>query len=157
MREPSQSYSPSSPIPSPQPRHPPRNIISPSTPSPFPPKQAGVREFVRVPTLGWDPEFIDVLASIVQEALPDLNQPSMQIINQGEPVRLGTGAGRGKGRGGGGERGQQATEIAVARADVRSKGRASHTFPSTQSYAMFQSPPRHLPTRRLRSMWSMST
>jgi hypothetical protein len=39
-----------------------------------------------VPTLGSDPEFIDALASVVQEALPDLNQPSMQIINQGEPV-----------------------------------------------------------------------
>jgi len=41
--------------------------------------QAGVRSFVRVPTLGTEPEFIDSLASVVQEALPDLNQPSMQV------------------------------------------------------------------------------
>lgn len=50
--------------------------------------RAGIRDFVRVPTLGTDDEFIDTLASVVQEALPDLNQPSMQIINQGEPVAL---------------------------------------------------------------------
>eukprot|EP00967_Tisochrysis_lutea_P079983 scaffold109627_cov33-Tisochrysis_lutea.AAC.3 len=53
------------------------------------PVQAGIRDFVRVPTLGTDDEFIDTLASVVQEALPDLNQPSMQIINQGEPVSRG--------------------------------------------------------------------
>ena len=39
---------------------------------------SGVRSFIRVPTLGLEPEFIDALASVVMEALPDLNQPSMQ-------------------------------------------------------------------------------
>ncbi len=48
-------------------------------------EQAGITSFARVETLGTDPDFIDALASVVQEALPDLNQPSMQIINQGEP------------------------------------------------------------------------
>ncbi|EOD09972.1 putative ferrochelatase [Emiliania huxleyi CCMP1516] len=51
-------------------------------------EQAGITSFARVETLGTDPDFIDALASVVQEALPDLNQPSMQIINQGEPVAL---------------------------------------------------------------------
>ena len=41
---------------------------------------SGVRSFIRVPTLGLEPEFIDALASVVMEALPDLNQPSMQQV-----------------------------------------------------------------------------
>mmetsp|Transcript_11380 Transcript_11380/g.19105 ORF Transcript_11380/g.19105 Transcript_11380/m.19105 type:complete len:477 (+) Transcript_11380:28-1458(+) len=48
----------------------------------------GVRSFVRVPTLGTDPSFISALSSVVMEALPDLNRPSMQQINDGTPVAL---------------------------------------------------------------------
>eukprot|EP00965_Chrysotila_dentata_P043719 1453722-Pleurochrysis_carterae.AAC.2 len=48
----------------------------------------GVRSFVRVPTLSTDPEFIDALATVVEEALPDLSRVSMQQINEGEPVAL---------------------------------------------------------------------
>ena len=51
-------------------------------------KQAGITTFVRVPTLGTDPSFIDTLASVVVEALPDLSRPSMQQINEGNPVSL---------------------------------------------------------------------
>jgi len=49
---------------------------------------AGITSFVRVPTLGTDPELVNTLASVVQEALPDLNRPSMQQINEGNPVTL---------------------------------------------------------------------
>ena len=35
-----------------------------------------------------DPSFIDTLASVVVEALPDLSRPSMQQINEGNPVSL---------------------------------------------------------------------
>lgn len=49
---------------------------------------AGIRSFVRVPTLSTDPGFIDTLASIVTEAIPDLSRPSMQQINEGNPVSL---------------------------------------------------------------------
>jgi ferrochelatase len=49
---------------------------------------SGIRSFVRVPTLSTDPAFIDTLASIVSEALPDLSRPSMQQINEGNPVSL---------------------------------------------------------------------
>jgi len=48
----------------------------------------GIRSFVRVPTLGTDPGFIDALATVVTEALPDLARPSMQQINDGNPVSL---------------------------------------------------------------------
>ena len=50
--------------------------------------QAGISTFVRVPTLGTEPAFIDALATVVMEALPDLSRPSMQQINDGEPVSL---------------------------------------------------------------------
>ena len=43
---------------------------------------------MRVPTLGLDPTFIDNLATVVMEALPDLSRPSMQQINEGNPVSL---------------------------------------------------------------------
>ena len=43
---------------------------------------------MRVPTLGLDPTFIDNLATVVMEALPDLSRPSMQQINEGSPVCL---------------------------------------------------------------------
>jgi ferrochelatase len=49
---------------------------------------AGIRSFVRVPTLSTDPAFIETLASIVTEAIPDLSRPSMQQINEGNPVSL---------------------------------------------------------------------
>ena len=49
---------------------------------------SGIRSFVRVPTLSTDPDFIETLASIVTEALPDLSRPSMQQINEGNPVSL---------------------------------------------------------------------
>lgn len=49
---------------------------------------AGIERFVRVPTLGVDPSFIDALATCVMEALPDLSRPSMQQINEGSPVSL---------------------------------------------------------------------
>ena len=49
---------------------------------------SGIKSFVRVPTLGVDPTFIDALATVVMEALPDLSRPSMQQINMGEPVSL---------------------------------------------------------------------
>ena len=48
----------------------------------------GIPSFVRVPTLGTDESFIDALATCVMEALPDLSRPSMQQINQGNPVSL---------------------------------------------------------------------
>ena len=49
---------------------------------------AGIEHFVRVPTLGTEPAFVDALATVVMEALPDLSRPSMQQINEGEPVSL---------------------------------------------------------------------
>ena len=48
----------------------------------------GIEHFVRVPTLGTDPSFVDALATCVMEALPDLSRPSMQQINLGNPVSL---------------------------------------------------------------------
>jgi len=51
-------------------------------------RASGITTFVRVPTLGTNPMFIDTLASVVAEALPDLSRPSMQQINNGEPVSL---------------------------------------------------------------------
>ena len=48
----------------------------------------GIKRFVRVPTLGTDASFIDALATCVMEALPDLSRPSMQQINEGNPVSL---------------------------------------------------------------------
>lgn len=48
----------------------------------------GITTFVRVPTLGTNPKFIDALATVVAEALPDLSRPSMQQINEGNPVSL---------------------------------------------------------------------
>jgi len=51
-------------------------------------KAAGITTFARVPTLGTDPAFVDSLATVVMEALPDLNRPSMQQINEGNPVAL---------------------------------------------------------------------
>jgi len=49
---------------------------------------AGIANFVRVPTLGTDESFVDALATCVMEALPDLSRPSMQQINEGNPVSL---------------------------------------------------------------------
>ena len=51
-------------------------------------RDAGVTTFARVPTLGVDPSFVDSLATVVMEALPDLSRPSMQQINEGNPVSL---------------------------------------------------------------------
>lgn len=48
----------------------------------------GIDHFVRVPTLGTDATLVDALATCVMEALPDLSRPSMQQINQGNPVSL---------------------------------------------------------------------
>jgi len=48
----------------------------------------GIDTFIRVPTLGIDPTFVDALANVVMEALPDLSRPSMQQINTGSPVSL---------------------------------------------------------------------
>lgn len=48
----------------------------------------GIDTFLRVPTLSVDPDFIDALAGVVIEALPDLSRPSMQQINEGNPVSL---------------------------------------------------------------------
>ena len=39
-------------------------------------------------TLGTDGDFVDALATCVMEALPDLSRPSMQQINEGNPVSL---------------------------------------------------------------------
>jgi len=50
--------------------------------------ECGMRDFARVPTLDTNPEFIESLATVVMEALPDLSRPSMQQINQGTPVSL---------------------------------------------------------------------
>ena len=41
-----------------------------------------------MPTLGTDAAFVDALATVVMEALPDLSRPSMQQINEGNPVSL---------------------------------------------------------------------
>lgn len=49
---------------------------------------AGITSFTRVPTLGTNAAFIDALATVVAEALPDLSRPSMQQINEGNPVSL---------------------------------------------------------------------
>jgi len=43
---------------------------------------------VRVPTRGTDPASIETLALIVTEAILDLSRPSMQQINEGNPVSL---------------------------------------------------------------------
>jgi ferrochelatase len=51
-------------------------------------RASGVTTFRRVPTLGTNPEFVDALANVVLEALPDLSRPSMQQINEGNPVSL---------------------------------------------------------------------
>jgi len=48
----------------------------------------GIQSFVRVPTLGVEETFIDALATVVMEALPDLSRPSFQQINAGTPVAL---------------------------------------------------------------------
>jgi len=50
--------------------------------------RSGVKHFERVPTLGTEPAFVDALATVVMEALPDLSRPSMQQINEGNPVSL---------------------------------------------------------------------
>ena len=46
---------------------------------------AGIRSFVRVPTLSTDPEFIETLASIVTEAIPDLSRPDTPRFRQIPP------------------------------------------------------------------------
>ena len=53
-------------------------------------RERGIETFARVPTLGTNPDFIDTLATVVMEALPDLSRPSMQQINMGTPVTLNT-------------------------------------------------------------------
>jgi ferrochelatase len=51
-------------------------------------RSSKIKHFVRVPTLGTEPEFVQSLATTVMEALPDLSRPSMQQINDGEAVTL---------------------------------------------------------------------
>jgi len=51
-------------------------------------RSTGITHFARVPTLGTEPAFVDALATVVMEALPDLSRPSMQQINEGNPVSL---------------------------------------------------------------------
>ena len=51
-------------------------------------RETGITHFARVPTLGTEPAFVEALATVVMEALPDLSRPSMQQINEGNPVSL---------------------------------------------------------------------
>lgn len=51
-------------------------------------REAGIRDWERVPALAVDPDFIEDLAEAVVEVLPRLAAPPISAINEGRPVSL---------------------------------------------------------------------